>query len=98
MQPRARVHERAVPLDETLTLYHKVSVNPHIKRAIPRKERIVRRLLKGFAILVGLGVFGLGALLVSLWLEHGSEMRLPTPTGPFAVGRAIYDWVDDAGS
>jgi pimeloyl-ACP methyl ester carboxylesterase len=40
-------------------------------------------------------VLGITTLLVSLWLEHRAEVTLPTPTGPFAVGRAIYDWVDD---
>jgi predicted dienelactone hydrolase len=41
-----------------------------------------------------LGVLALGALFGFLWLEHRSEVTLPTPTGPFAVGRAIYDWTD----
>jgi predicted dienelactone hydrolase len=40
-------------------------------------------------------VLGLAALLGSLWLEHRSAITLPTPTGSFAVGRAIYDWTDD---
>jgi predicted dienelactone hydrolase len=35
-------------------------------------------------------------LLGSLWLEHRTEITLPTPTGAFAVGRALYDWTDDA--
>jgi dienelactone hydrolase len=43
------------------------------------------------------GVVAVGALLGSLWLERRSELTLPTPTGSFAVGRAIYDWKDDAG-
>ena len=38
----------------------------------------------------GRGVVG------ALWLEHRTEITLPTPTGSFAVGRAIYDWTDDA--
>lgn len=45
--------------------------------------------------LVLLGLFGALALLVSLWLEHRSAVALPQPTGPFAVGRTLYDWVDD---
>src|SRR5205807_10392613 len=55
-----------------------------------------RRIFKGFAVLAMLGVLGIAALLGSLWLERRSELTLPTPTGPFAVGRAIYDWTDDA--
>jgi len=60
----------------------------------PRK-RLARRIFKGFAILVMLGVFGIAALLVSVWLEHRTPDTLPAPTGAFAVGRALYDWADD---
>jgi predicted dienelactone hydrolase len=34
--------------------------------------------------------------VASLWLEHRTELTLPATTGSFAVGRAIYDWTDDA--
>jgi dienelactone hydrolase len=54
-----------------------------------------RRIFKGFAALAMLAVLGVGALLGSLWLEHRTEVTLPTPTGPFAVGRSILDWTDD---
>ncbi|PYU48740.1 MAG: hypothetical protein DMG48_19260 [Acidobacteria bacterium] len=54
-----------------------------------------RRIFKGFAVLAMLGVLGIAALLGSLWLERRTEITLPTPTGPFVVGRAIYDWTDD---
>jgi dienelactone hydrolase len=47
-------------------------------------------------VLAMFGVFGFAALVGSLWLEHRTEVTLPTPTGPFAVGRVIYDWADDA--
>jgi len=33
--------------------------------------------------------------IAALWLEHRTEVSLPAPTGPFAVGRSLYDWVDD---
>lgn len=65
---------------------------------IPRKRphaSNAARLFKGLAILASLGVLALGALFVALWLDHGNETTLPAPTGPFAVGRAIYDWTDD---
>src|SRR5260221_14002665 len=55
-----------------------------------------RRVFKGCAVLAMLAVLGVGALLGSLWLEHRTEVTLPTPTGPFAVGRSILDWTDDA--
>src|SRR5229473_7716075 len=61
-----------------------------------KQRRLARRIFKGFAILAMLGVLGVAALLGSLWLEHRSAVTLPTPTGAFAVGRAIYDWIDDA--
>ena len=57
-------------------------------------RRLLRRLLKGFAMLALLGVLGIGALFAFLWLEHRSAATLPTPTGQFAVGRAILDWTD----
>jgi len=43
-----------------------------------------------------LGVLGVAGLVGLLWLEHATEVTLPTPTGPFAVGRVIYAWADDA--
>ena len=55
----------------------------------PRK-RLARRIFKGFAVLAMLVVLGVGALLGSVWLERRTEITLPTPVGPFAVGRAIY--------
>jgi len=57
--------------------------------------RLVRRICKGFAVLAFLGVLGAGATLGSLWLEHRTGIALPAPTGPFAVGRSLYDWVDE---
>jgi dienelactone hydrolase len=60
------------------------------------KKRLAGRIFKVFAILAMLGVFGAGVLWASLWLERRTETTLPTPTGSFAVGRAIYDWTDAA--
>ncbi len=60
-----------------------------------KRPGLARRIFKGFAVLAMLGVLGSAALLGSLWLERRTEITLPTPTGPFAVGRAIYDWTDD---
>jgi dienelactone hydrolase len=61
-----------------------------------RKTRRGRRIFKGVVVLAMLSFLGVGSLLGLLWLEHRTEITLPTPTGPFAVGRAIYDWTDDA--
>ena len=52
-------------------------------------------MLKGFAISATVCVLGIGALLLSLWLERRTDLTLPMPTGPFAVSRVIYDWKDD---
>src|SRR5882724_13096101 len=60
-----------------------------------RVPRPARRIFKGFAALPLFGVLGTGLLMGALWLEHRTEVTLPTPTGAFAVGRAIYDWADD---
>ncbi len=56
--------------------------------------RLLRGVLKSFAVLAVLGVLRIVALLGFLWLENRSEVTLPTPTGSFAVGRAIHDWTD----
>jgi len=46
---------------------------------------------------VGLfAVVGIAVLLGLLWLDHNRETTLPTPTGPFAVGRTTYAWSDAA--
>jgi predicted dienelactone hydrolase len=62
------------------------------------ETRLARRIFKSLAVLAMLGVLGVGALLGSLWLEHRTELTLPTPTGSFAVGRATYAWADDVTS
>jgi dienelactone hydrolase len=56
----------------------------------------MKRLLKVLALLAAFGVLAVGALLAALALERRMETTLPAPTGPYAVGRAIYDWTDDA--
>ena len=51
--------------------------------------RIVRRLTL-------CAVVGIVALVGLLSFDHHRETTLPTPTGPFAVGRATYVWRDAA--
>src|SRR5271154_710283 len=43
-----------------------------------------------------LAILGIPAVLGFLWLDHTRETKLPTPTGPFAVGRTTYVWSDPA--
>src|SRR5947209_15125810 len=65
--------------------------------ANPGKKRppLIRRLIKGFVAVSILAVISVALIVTALWLEHRTGVTLPAPTGPFAVGRAIYDWVDD---
>jgi dienelactone hydrolase len=49
--------------------------------------------------MVGVALFpvvGVAVLLGLLWLDHTRETTLPTPTGPFTVGRKTYVWSDAA--
>lgn len=63
--------------------------------ALVKSGPLVRRVFKALAVLAILAVLAVAVLLGSLWLEHRTAVTLPVPTGPFAVGRAIYDWADD---
>jgi predicted dienelactone hydrolase len=60
------------------------------------ETRLARRIVIACAGLGTVAILGVAALLASLWVEHGIETTLPTPTGSLAVGRAIYDWTDPA--
>jgi len=63
----------------------------------PTKQPKAWRIFKCLKVLAMLGVLGGASLLGTFWIEHRTEITLPAPTGPFAVGRALYDWVDDKG-
>jgi dienelactone hydrolase len=53
----------------------------------------IARVLKGLLIA---GAAGIVVLFGSLAIENRAETSLPTPTGPFSVGRTTLDWLDDA--
>jgi predicted dienelactone hydrolase len=59
------------------------------KMGIPKYKRVVKAavlfVIAGIAVLPGL-----------LWLDHKRETMLPTPTGPFVVGRITQVWSDAA--
>lgn len=59
-------------------------------------SRPLFRVFKVFSVLALLGTLGIAALVGLLWLEHRSDVTLPTPSGPFAVGREIQDCTDSA--
>ena len=53
-----------------------------------------RRIFSLFIALALAGVLAIVALFTFLWAERRTEATLPAPTGPFAVGRTLFDWVD----
>lgn len=59
-------------------------------------KKILRIFLKtGFYCIAGI----LLILLLTLscfWMEHSHSLTLPKPTGAYAVGRKIFDWVDNS--
>jgi dienelactone hydrolase len=58
-------------------------------RWIKMMAKVALWCVAGIVVLVGL-------LLGSMRLDHNRETTLPTPTGPFAVGRTTYVWSDAA--
>jgi dienelactone hydrolase len=52
------------------------------------------RVIKTVVMLALFAVVGVAVLLGLLWLDDTRETTLPTPTGPFAVGRITYVWSD----
>ncbi len=55
-----------------------------------------RRVLKIVVAVPLFAVTAIVAFLGLLWLDHFRVTVLPTPTGPFAVGRTQYVWADSA--
>jgi dienelactone hydrolase len=60
-----------------------------------RDREMVARIFKCVATLAFVSFFACSGLFALLWVEHSIGVTLPAPTGPFAVGRAIFDWTDD---
>lgn len=54
------------------------------------------RAIRVMAFVVLFGLVGVAVLWGLLWLDHTRETMLPTPTGPFAVGRTTYGWSNAA--
>jgi len=64
---------------------------------VPRNgERFPGRLLRAVGNVASVGILGICVFFGALWLEHRTELTLPVPTGPYAVGRALSDWGDAA--
>jgi len=60
---------------------------------IRKYMRVLFKIVAGLALVP---VVGVTVLLGLLFLDHNRETTLPSPTGPFAVGRATYVWTDPA--
>ena len=56
------------------------------------------RVIKTVVAVALLALVAIPVLLGLMWLDHNRETTLPTPTGPFAVGRTMYVWSDPAHS
>ena len=54
------------------------------------------RVIKILAVVAAFPVVAIAVLLGLMWLDHNRETTLPTPSGPFAVGRTTYVWSDPA--
>ena len=54
------------------------------------------RIIKTLVAIALFAVVGIAVLLGLLWVDHTREATLPTPAGPFAVGRTQYVWSDAA--
>jgi hypothetical protein len=61
-----------------------------------RLRRLPRPALKIALGGAGALVLLVGVLVVWLLVQRNRAVTLPAPTGPYAVGRADYDWVDPA--
>lgn len=54
----------------------------------------MRVMAKTVASIVLFAVIGISMFLGLLWIDHTRKTTLPTPSGPFAVGRTMFDWSD----
>jgi predicted dienelactone hydrolase len=46
---------------------------------------------------VAVAIVGVATLFIALWIERRTAVTLPSPTGPFAVGRTSVDLKDESG-
>jgi hypothetical protein len=82
-----------VPLGSWVLITIVIPIAALLSRRLSR-FRPVRWLIKAVAAVVMLCVLGITVLLGLLLLDHNRDTTLPTPTGPFAVGRTTYVWSD----
>ncbi len=82
-----------VPLGSWLLITIVIPMAALLSRRLSR-FRPVRWLIKAVAAVVMLCVLGITVLLGLLLLDHNRDTTLPTPSGPFAVGRTTFGWSD----
>src|SRR6266568_6723018 len=58
----------------------------------PRLKRLVRMVL----ILLLIFVVIIAASVITIEVQRHRTVVLPAPTGPYAVGRVQYDWIDQS--
>jgi dienelactone hydrolase len=56
---------------------------------------LLKRTAKILGWTMGSVLLLIALLLGYLWLQNSRKVLLPAPTGPYAVGRVEYDWVDE---
>lgn len=55
---------------------------------------IVRRTLKTLLVFVLVVLIATGGYIGYVAIQRGRSITLPAPTGPYSVGRAMFDWTD----
>jgi dienelactone hydrolase len=60
-----------------------------------RKMKIVEQISRRIGIAALLCVVLVIAMAGYVAISHNQSLALPSPTGPYSVGRTEYDWVDD---
>ena len=67
-----------------------------MSKSAAESSRFANRLVRALAVLVALLGAGVVILLFLLHREQKIALLLPVPTGPFAVGRSSYAWINPA--
>lgn len=69
-------------------------MKPSREQRAPRLTRTGRRALLAVPIAAALFLVAMGAYLGFVGIQRSQARSLPAPTGPYAVGRAMYDWTN----
>lgn len=61
-----------------------------------RLRKIRSFLWRGLLIASIIGILAIASILLVVEIRHNSTVNLPMPSGPYAIGRVLYDWTDYA--